>query len=51
MHISLEVHNGFDSHDGHDSHNKFLIPGQAGKGLILLEDHLLADTSMVFHLQ
>ena len=51
MHISLEVYNDFDSHDGHDSHNKFLISGQAGKGLILSKDLLLADASMVFHLQ
>ena len=51
MHVSLDVHNGFDSHDGHNSHDKFLIPGQAGKDLILPEDLLLADTSMVFYLQ
>ena len=51
MHISLEIHNGFDSYDGHNSHNKFLIHGQAKKGLILSEDFLLADASMVFHLQ
>ena len=46
MHVSLDVHNGFDSHDGHNSHGKFLSPGQAGKGLILSEDLLLADASM-----
>ena len=51
MHVSLEVHDSFDSHDGHNSLDKFLIPGQAGKGLILSEDFLLADASMVFHLQ
>ena len=51
MHDSLDVHNSFDSHDGHDSHDKFSIPGQARKGLILPEDLMLADTSMVFHLQ
>ena len=51
MHVSLEVHNGFDSHDSYDSHDKFLISGQAGKGLILSEDLLLTDASMVFHLQ
>ena len=39
------------SYDGHDSHNKFSIPGQDGKGLILSEDLLLVDASIVFHLQ
>ena len=41
----------FDSQYGGDSHDKFNAPGQAGKGLILPEDLLLADASMVFHLQ
>ena len=49
--VSFDSHNRFDSYDGHDSHDKFSNPGQAGKGLILPEDLLLADTSMVFHLQ
>ena len=42
---------GFDSQDGHNSHDKFNTPGQAGKGLIIPKDLLLADASMVFHLQ
>ena len=51
MHVGLDVHNCFDSYNGHDSHNKFSVPGQARKGLILREDLLLADASKVFYLQ
>ena len=46
MHVSLDVHNGFDSHNSHDSHDKFNALGQAGKGLIIPEDLLSADASM-----
>ena len=49
--VMTAMYNGFDSHNGHDSHEKFNALGQAEKGLIILEDLLLADTSMVFHFQ
>ena len=45
-HDGFDGQYGHDSQDGHNSHDKFLIPGQAGKGLILSEDLLLADASM-----
>ena len=48
---SHNSHNGFDNQYGHNSHNKFNASGQAGKGLILPKDLLLADISMVFYLQ
>ena len=48
---SGKIYNGFDSHSGHDSHNKFSVLGQVGKGLIFPDNLLLADASMVFHLQ
>ena len=48
---SRRSHAGFNDQYGHDSHDKFNTPGQAGKGLIISEDLLLADASMVFHLQ
>ena len=38
-------------HVGFDSHGRFYAPRQAGKGLLLLEEFLLANASMVFHLQ
>ena len=38
-------------HVGFDGHGRSYALRQAGKGLILLEDFLLADASMVFHLQ
>ena len=50
-HGGLDAHNGFDSHNGHDSHDKFSIPGQDGKSLILPGKLLLADASMVFFFQ
>ena len=30
MHVSLDVHNGFDSHDSHDAHDSF-CSGLRGK--------------------
>ena len=51
MHGSLDAYSSFDRYDGHDSHDKFSIPRQAGKGLILPKNLLLADASMVFYLQ
>ena len=38
-------------HVGFDGHGRSYAPRQAGKGLILSEDLLLADASMIFHLQ
>ena len=42
---------GFNDQYGHDSHDKFTASGQTGKGLIIPEDLLLADASIVFHFQ
>ena len=50
MYDGFNSHDGVASHNGHDNHDKFIAPGQAGKGLILPEDFWLADASMVFHL-
>ena len=47
----FDNHDGFDSHNNHDSHDKFNAPGQPGKDLIIPEDFLLADASIVSHLQ
>ena len=36
-------------YDGFDNYDKFITSGQAGKGLILLENYWLAGASMVSH--
>ena len=51
MNVGFDGQYNHDSQDGHNSHDKFNAPRQAGKSLINLEDFLLADASMVFHLQ
>ena len=47
--VTTAIYDGFNSHNNHNNHDKFTISGQASKDLILLEDFLSADTSMVFH--
>ena len=51
MNVGFDGQYGHNSQDGHNSHDNFNAPGQAGKGLIIPEDLLLADASMIFHLQ
>ena len=51
MYDGFHSHDGFDNYNGHDSNNKFSAPRQVRKGLVLLEDLLLADVSMVLYLQ
>ena len=51
MNVGFNGQYGHDSQYGYNIHNKFNAPGQAGKGLVIPEDLLLADASIVFHLQ